>query len=382
MLFATQVPTVRFGKTEIQMPIVTLGCMRFQQTWAGNINSMDKVNPKVQRNLKEILKYAISELGMNHIETAKAYGCSELQIGQVLQDMYKENVTKREDLIIQTKINPMKPKDFRNALETSLKLLQTDYLDLFAFHGLNMDYQFDLLFNNPDGDENLIDIIKEYQREGKIKHIGFSTHGHPNLIRKLIETDQFDYVNLHYHYFGSYTASGSGKFGGNLENVRLMKEKDMGMFIISAYDKGGRLYAPSKKLRSLTLPELEPIQFGSLWLWAHEELDEEKAPIHTFTVGAARPSDLDEPAAAAYLFKTQKEATMAKVKAVTKKLNDAQVEALGEDWVNTWYEGVPNCETEDDEYMIGQIVSLYNQLQSFGMLDYAKERYRKFISLD
>ncbi len=360
------------------MPIATLGCMRFQQTWGDNIKSMDEVNPNVQKNLREIMEYSITKLGINHIETAKMYGCSELQIGQVLQDMYKENIIKREDLIIQTKVNPMPSKDFRQTLDASIAGLQVDYLDLFSFHGINMEYHYDLVFNNTaEGEENLIDIVREYQREGKIKHVGFSTHGQPELIRKFIETDQFDYCNLHYHYFGSYTASGGGKFGGNLENVRLMKEKDMGMFIISAYDKGGKLYAPSKKLRSLTLPELEPIQFGSLWLWAHEELDEESAPIHTFTVGAARPSDLDEPAVAAYLWKTKKEEMLNKVRAVVKKLDKAQVDALGEDWVKSWYEGVPNCKSENDSYMLAQIVSLYNQIKAFGLLDYGKDRYGK-----
>lgn len=362
------------------MPIATLGCMRFQQTWGGNINSMDQINPEVQQNLKEIFTYSISKLGMNHIETAKAYGSSELQIGQLLQDLYEEGVAKREDLIIQTKINPMKPKDFRKALEESFTKLQVDYLDLFSFHGVNMDYQYDMIFKNKDGAENLIDIIREYQKEGKIRHVGFSTHAQPELIRRCIETNAFDYCNLHYHYFGSYTASGGGIFGGNLENIRLMKEKDMGVFVISPYDKGGRLYAPSKKLRSLTLPELEPIDYGSLWLWFHEDLDEEKSPIHTFTVGAARASDLDEPAVAAYLYRTRKDEMLEKVKAVQTKLDDARIETLGADWVETWFQGVPNCLTENDSYQLGQIVSLYNMIKAWGMLDYAKDRYGRYFN--
>ena len=359
------------------MPIATLGCMRFQQTWGDNVKSMDDVKPEVQENIRAIFRYSIAKLGINHIETAKGYGSSELQIGSILQDLYKEGVTKREDLLIQTKLNPMKPIDFRQALEESLSKLQTDYIDLFSFHGLSMDYQYDMIFNNQDGEENLIDIVHEYQKEGKIRHIGFSSHGQPELIRKCIESDQFEYVNLHYHYFGSYTASGGGIYGSNLENIRLMKEKDMGVFIISAYDKGGKLYAPSKKLRSLTLPELEPIQFGSLWLWFHQNMDEESSPIHTFTVGAARPSDLDDPAIAAYLFKTKKDEMLKKVQAVTKKLDAAEVEALGEDWLKSWFEGVPNCLTEDDAYQLGQIVSLYNIIHAWGLLDYAKDRYGK-----
>mmetsp|Transcript_1704 Transcript_1704/g.2432 ORF Transcript_1704/g.2432 Transcript_1704/m.2432 type:complete len:666 (+) Transcript_1704:12-2009(+) len=373
-----KVPKVRFGKTELQMPIATLGCMRFQQTWGDNIDKMDKVRPEVQENAKNIFRYSIKDLGMNHIETAFMYGSSELQIGQVLEDLYEEGVTKREDLILQTKVNPMEAPKFRETLDKSFERLRTEYLDLFSFHGINLDSQFDLIFNNPDG-ENLIDIVREYQKEGKIRHVGFSTHGQPEIIKKCIDTDAFDYCNLHYHYFGSYTASGGGVGGGNLENVRLMKEKDMGVFVISAYDKGGRLYAPSKKLRSLTLPELEPIQFGSLWLWYHEKMDGEHSPIHTFTVGAARPSDLDDPAIAAYQFRTKNDEMLEKVEAVTKKLDEACVEALGEDWMKSWFEGVPNCSREYvDVYQFGQIVSLYNMVQAWGMLDYGKDRYGTF----
>jgi len=363
------------------MPIATLGCMRFQQTWGTNIQSIDQIDPTVQENLAEIFKHSIVKLGINHIETAKSYGSSELQIGKLLQDLYKENVTRREDLIIQTKINPYPPAEFRKALQESFQKLQVDYLDLFSFHGLNMDWQYDLIFNNPNGEENLIDIIREYQRKGKIGHVGFSTHGQPEFIRKCIETDQFDYCNLHYHYFGSYTASGGGLYGGNLENMRLMKDRDMGIFIISAYDKGGRLYAPSKKLRSLSLPELEPIEFGSLWLWFHEDLDVEHSPVHTFTVGAARASDLDEPAVAAYLFKTRRDEMLKRVKGVVKKLDDAMIGVHGDDWVKTWFEGVPNCLTEDDAYQLGQIVSLYNMIQAWGLLDYAKDRYGKVVMI-
>ncbi len=365
-----KVPTVRFGRTELQMPIVTLGCMRFQQTWGGNINNMDKVAPDGQANLVNILKHSILNLGMNHIETARGYGSSELQIGDALKHLFDEGDVKREDLIIQTKVNAMKPKAFRDTLENSFQKLQLDYIDLFSFHGLNMDYGYDLVFQNTDG-ENLIDIVKEYQAAGKIRHIGFSTHGQPELIRKCIETGEFEFANVHYHAFGSYTASGGGVGGGNEEIVNLMNEKDMGVFIISPYDKGGRLYAPSRKLRSLTLPDLDPIKFHSLWLFNHDELKRDdsdssspssavKSACHTQTIGAARPSDLDEPAIAAYLHANRKEEMLGKVRAIYQRLKDAEVEALGEDWVKSWHVGVPNAVTADDAYQFGQMLSLYN----------------------
>ena len=369
------VPKKRFGKTGVDMPVVTLGCMRFQQTWDSSVTDFDKVNPEGQANLVKLLHYAITKLGINHIETARMYGTSELQLGNAFAKILDMGI-KREELIIQTKVNAMPAKDFRAALEKSFEVLGLDYVDLFSFHGINMEFSYKLIFDN-EGDENLMDIVKEYQAAGKIKHIGFSTHGQPELVRKCIETDEFDYANLHYHAFGSYTASGGGQFGGNLENVRLMNEKDMGVFIISPYDKGGRLYAPSNKLRSLTLPDLEPIQYGGLWLFNHGEMDT-NADIHTFTVGAARPSDLDEPSVAAYLYANRKQEMVEKVENVSNRLKEAEVDVLGEDWLNNCYKGLTNCLTEDDAYNFGQIIMLHNLIKSFGMLDYAIDRYQSF----
>lgn len=63
---------------------------------------------------------------------------------------------------------------------------------------------------------------------------------------------------------GSYTASGDGdaEDEGNLSNIRLAHKHDMGVFIISPYDKGGRVFAPSNLCRELMLPEMEPMEYG------------------------------------------------------------------------------------------------------------------------
>jgi len=386
-----KVPKVRFGKTEIQMPVVTLGTMRLQQTWGQNINDMDQVNADGQANLVNILRHAIVNLGITHIETARAYGSSEIQLGPAIKQVLEESKGKvtRKDLIIQTKVNTMAPKDFRDTIDKSLRLLDQGYIDLFSFHGLNMDWGYDLIFKNPSGGENLIDIVKEYQAAGKIKHIGFSSHGQPEFIRKCIETGAFEYANIHYHSLACYTAAGGGN--GDTEGlhdiVELMNKKDMGVFIISPYDKAGRLYAPSRKLRSLTLPDLEPMQYESAFYFLHDLLDKESSDangsgvtnaIHTQTVGAARPSDLDEPAVAAYLYANKKEEMLTKVKNVVERLKAAEVEALGEEWVENWHVGVPNCLTIKDPYNFGQMVSLHNIIKAFGLWEYAKERYGTF----
>lgn len=372
-----KVPTVRFGKTGLRMPIVTLGGMRFQQEWGPRITKMNQVGSDCQDNLVAILKTAL-RYGMTHIETARGYGCSELQIGVALKQIFATTDTKREDLIIQTKIPPNKdPVAFREALELSLKNLQIDYVDLFAFHGMNYEEQFDWVFGEGN---TCLAVVKEYIAAGKIRHLGFSTHGSTDLILKCIKTDVFEYVNLHYHYFGSYTASGGGHDGnGNLECIKLLAEKDIGRFIISPFDKGGRLYAPSKKLRSLTLPEMEPMDFKSFWLWNHHLIYDEGLPqLHTYTVGAARPSDLDQPAVAAYLHDTKPDEVLAKIKAVTIRLDEAKEQALGTEWVQSWWKGLPKSTSSKHLVEHNQIVWIYNSIKAFGMYEFGKARYNSF----
>ena len=131
-----------------------------------------------------------------------------------------------------------------------------------------------------------MEVAKEYQAQGKLRWIGFSTHGMTPIIVKTIESDAFDYVNLHFHFIGSYTSSGSGFDGSNWVAVKAAARHDMGVFIISPNDKGGMLYKPPQKLADATAP-LSPIAFNNLWLLSYPQL-------HTMVIGAARPSDFDE----------------------------------------------------------------------------------------
>jgi len=278
-------------------------------------------------------------------------------------------------LILQTKV-PLRPTaaEFREVIERSFRELQVDYVDLLGLHGLNLDAQYDLLYNNGDNG-NLIDVVREYIAKGKIRHLGFSTHGRPDLIRRFVETGDFAYCNLHYHWVGSYTASGDGQYGGNLEIIRLLNKLDLGVFIISAFDKGGMLYAPSKKLRSLTLPDLEPIAFGSHFLWQHHRFDSEGAAIHTLSCGAARPSDLDQPAVAAHMHALRPREMERRVDAIRKRLRAAEEEALGAEWADSWHVGLPNFLASETATSLGNIVWQYNVIQAFGMLEFARARY-------
>lgn len=157
----------------------------------------------------------------------------------------------------------------------------------------------------------------------------------------------------------------------------------MGIFIISPFDKGGRLYAPSRRLRSLTLPEHEPMAFHSHWLWSHHELEDDdgtarRPRIHTFTVGAGRPSDLDVPAVQAHLFGTQHAELLARTRAVTRRLDAAAEAALGREWLASWWRGLPKAAQSRHLVEHNQIVWIYNCIRAFGMYEFGKARYNSF----
>ena len=87
----------RFGKTELEMPVFSCGGMRYQHKW--NDIDWSDVPDVGQKNLEATIHRAV-DLGINHIETARGYGSSEMQLGPVLKQF------SREKLIVQTKVAP------------------------------------------------------------------------------------------------------------------------------------------------------------------------------------------------------------------------------------------------------------------------------------
>ena len=88
----------RFGRTELPMPVFSCGGMRYQFKWQ-DVSPQD-IPVENQDNVEAIIHRAL-QLGINHIETARGYGSSEMQLGRVLPEL------PREKIIVQTKVPPM-----------------------------------------------------------------------------------------------------------------------------------------------------------------------------------------------------------------------------------------------------------------------------------
>ena len=101
----------RFGRTGLELPVLTCGGMRFQQSWTHGT----EITPGSQRNLEELIEKALS-LGIHHIETARGYGTSERQLGRILPSL------PRDEIVVQTKVSPTPdPADFRANVDRSFR---------------------------------------------------------------------------------------------------------------------------------------------------------------------------------------------------------------------------------------------------------------------
>ena len=331
----------RFGKTDLEMPVFSCGGMRYQHKWSDI--EWSEVPDEGQKNLEATIHRSV-ELGINHIETARGYGSSEMQLGPVLKQF------PREKLIVQTKVAPFATtKEFLDTFNTSMDYLQLDHVELLSLHGINNQELLDWSL----GENGCLAAARQLQKEGRCRHVGFSTHATTDIILKAIESDGFDYVNLHWYFVNDL----------NWSAVEAAAARDMGVFIISPNDKGGKLYAPPPKLTELCAP-LHPMQFNALYCLNRPE-------VHTLSCGAAQPSDFD-----CHLETLEHYDNIAPTIAeIEQRLRQEMDNVLGADWCARWPEGLPHYVDVPGQVNISEILRLWTYAKSLDLVDWGKMRY-------
>jgi predicted aldo/keto reductase-like oxidoreductase len=323
------------------MPVISCGGMRYQFKWQ-DVKS-DEIPAENQKNLEATIHRAL-ELGINHIETARGYGTSEMQLGNILPKL------PRQKIIVQTKVAPHEnPDEFLKTFERSMKYLKLDYVDLFSIHGINQRQllQWSLRKNG------CVAAARKLQQQGRIRHLGFSTHATTDIIIEAIDSGEFDYVNLHWYFVNDL----------NWPAVEAARRQDMGVFIISPNDKGGKLYEPPEKLAGLCAP-LSPMQFNDLYCLARPE-------VHTLSCGAARPGDFDEHVSA-LKFYDQIPETIAPIE---RRLRTEMHRVLGRDWCEHWPENLPQYVDVPGEVNVLEILRLWTYAKSLDLFAWGKMRY-------
>ncbi len=320
----------RFGKTNLSLSVFTLGTMRYLAS-----------APNAQATLERAIA-----LGINHVETAQGYGQSEVYLGNAL----KQGIgAARENLIITTKISP-KPDaaSMAEAIGRSLSRLQLESVDCLAIHGINTAEHLAWV-QNPTG---CMAAVRDAVAAGKIKHVGFSTHAPLEIILATIESNLFEFINLHYSLF----------FQRNAPAVALAHQKDIGVFIISPADKGGMLYTPPQTLKDLCAP-LDPLHFNARFLLS-------QPAVTTLSVGAAVPEELDWPLAIA----DQTTPLTDLEQEILKRLKTHAIQTLQADQCHQCSACLPCPENIN----IPEVLRLRNLAVAYDMTDFGRYRYRMF----
>ncbi len=152
--------------------------------------------------------------GMRFFDTSRAYSDSEEKLGEAFHDI-------RENIIIATKTFAKTPEQFWIDLETSLKNLKTDYIDIYQFHWPQICYK-------PNDGTGMYECMLEAKRQGKIKHIGFTNH-QLHLAHECIDSGLYDTLQFPFSYL-------SGK--QELELVKKCKDTNMGYIAMKALSGG------------------------------------------------------------------------------------------------------------------------------------------------
>jgi predicted aldo/keto reductase-like oxidoreductase len=169
------------GKTGIKTSILGFGVLRPPRTKSGKAD----VNETIR-----IIRKAIDN-GVTFVDTAYNYlnGKSEVILGKALKEGYREKVT----LMTKCPIWSIKSAaDFDDKLNEQLKRLDEEFIDIYIFHNLN-EKRFKTVEKF-----NLLAKMKEAKADGKIRHIGFSSHASSEEIKKFIDVGVFEFLLVQY----------------------------------------------------------------------------------------------------------------------------------------------------------------------------------------
>lgn len=163
------------------------------------------------------------ELGITYFDTAPGYGlgASEAMFGEALEGQ-------DDKIFLATKV-PRQTDNIRESIETSLKRLRRDSVDLVQIHGSSYTPELtDKILGS------MIDELESLREEGLLKYIGFTTEDTNDAVYHLIRSNRFDVMQICYNFIYQHPYEPSRPFGSILE----ADKKEMGVVTMRAMTSG------------------------------------------------------------------------------------------------------------------------------------------------
>ena len=185
------------------------------------------------------------EGGMTFFDTARAYSDSEEKLGEAFDGM-------RDKIYIASKTQAKTPEVFWEHLDTTLKNLRTDYLDIYQLHCAPKCYK-------PDDGTGMYEAMLEAKKQGKIRHIGITAHL-IGVAEEIVESGLYETLQFPFSYLA------------NEREIALVEATEKaGMGFIAMKGLAGGLLTDSNACMAFMS------QYNALPIWGiqrEEELDE------------------------------------------------------------------------------------------------------------
>lgn len=260
----------KMDESNENLSLLGFGCMRFPMTKDGKIE---------EKEAEKMLDQAIAN-GVTYIDTAYPYhdGDSEPFVGRVL------NKYDRASFKLATKLPIWEihsAKEAKKLFEAQLARLNVEYIDFYLLHALDKEKWAKVL------ELDILAVVEEYQRVGKIKHLGFSFHDSYEVFEDILTYRKWDFCQLQYNYMDTDIQAG--------ERGCALSEKMNVPLIIMEPVKGGalaRLPEDIEKIFTDYNPEASAASWALRWLANHKNvkvilsgmstLQQVEDNIHTF----------------------------------------------------------------------------------------------------
>jgi len=245
------------GKTGKMVSSLGFGCMRLP-TIGGDNSKID------EEKAFEMINYAF-ENGINYYDTAYPYhsdgsgaqGQSEFFTGSALKDK-RDNVyiaSKLPTWLIHSKDDPEK------YLDKQLKALDTDYIDFYLLHALNLETY------NSIKKLDIIKFLEKAKSDGRIKHIGFSFHDGFSAFEQIINDYNWAFCQIQYNILDKAYQAGE-------KGLNLAKEKGTGIIVMEPL-RGGLIndvVKPAKDILEKLNKDKSIVDWALSWLFNNKDI--------------------------------------------------------------------------------------------------------------
>ncbi len=237
------------GKAGDKVSVLGYGCMRFP-----------KVNGKIDEERAKKQVVSAIERGVNYFDTAYIYPNSEMVLGNILADGYRDKV------MIATKIPPFMVhslKDMETILETQLKRLKTDMIDYYLIHAVTTLKGWERMKQL-----GAVEFLEKAREAGKIRRIGFSYHGESRDFKAIVDDYPWDFCQIQYNYMDEHAQAGK-------EGLIYAASKGLGVAVMEPLRGGllaGKMPPDIGRIWKERGIEGTPAEWALRWVWNHPEV--------------------------------------------------------------------------------------------------------------